>query len=90
MVKEAALANGASDAVIARHYSEGGSGALDLADSVLKVTTQIKPNFRFLYDLNLSIEDKISRIATEMYGAGSVDLEEPVKKKLKLYYEQVN
>lgn len=61
-----------------------------MADSLIKVTSQVKPNFRFLYDLNSSIEDKILKIATEMYGAGSVELEEPVKKKLKLYYECVS
>lgn len=71
MVKQAALANGAADAVICNHWAEGGQGAVELADAVIAAAN--KPsNFKFLYDLNTSIEDKIKTIATEMYGAGEI------------------
>lgn len=78
IVKEAAVAAGASDAVICNHWSEGGLGALDLADAVIAATE--KPStFKFLYDLDNGIEEKINIIAKEMYGAGEVVLADKVK-----------
>ncbi|XP_031785536.1 C-1-tetrahydrofolate synthase, cytoplasmic isoform X1 [Nasonia vitripennis] len=84
LVKEAALANGASDAVVCTHWAEGGQGALELADAVSAATS--KPsNFHFLYELDLSIEEKINKIAKEMYGAGEVVLNDKVKAKIQEY-----
>lgn len=82
-MKEAALANGASDAVVCTHWAEGGKGALELADAVSAATS--KPsNFRFLYELDLSIEEKINKIAKEMYGAGEVILNDKVSHSFSL------
>lgn len=89
LVKNAALANGANNAVIARHWSEGGAGAAELADALIAATQTAKSNFNYLYDLNSTIEEKIVKIAKEMYGAGSVEFAAPVKDKIRLYYEQV-
>lgn len=86
----AASANGASATVVANHWSEGSHGAVDLAGELIRVTSEQKSNFHYLYDLHLSIEDKISTIAKEMYGAGSIELSPSVKAKLKHYYEQVS
>ncbi|XP_014205843.1 C-1-tetrahydrofolate synthase, cytoplasmic isoform X2 [Copidosoma floridanum] len=84
IVKEAALANGADAAVVCTHWAEGGQGALELADAVLAATS--KPSdFKFLYELDLGIEDKIEKIAKEMYGAGEIVLAEKVKEKIKEY-----
>ena len=76
-MKEAALSNGATDAVVCTHWANGGKGALELADAVIAATS--KPsNFKFLYDLDLSIEEKINTIAREMYGAGEIVLADKV------------
>lgn len=84
LIKEAALASGASDAVICTHWADGGAGATALADAVIAATE--KPsNFKPLYNLNLSIEEKINVIAKEMYGAGEVVLTDKVKEKIKMY-----
>ncbi|CAB0035950.1 unnamed protein product [Trichogramma brassicae] len=69
LVQKAAIANGANSAVVCTHWADGGKGALDLADAVINATSQ-PSNFHFLYELNLSIGDKINKIAKEMYGAG--------------------
>ncbi|XP_058796751.1 C-1-tetrahydrofolate synthase, cytoplasmic [Phymastichus coffea] len=83
-VKKACLENGATDAIVCTHWADGGKGALELADAVIAATS--KPNnFKFLYDLNLSIEDKINTVAKEMYGAGEVVLADQVKLKIKEY-----
>ena len=77
LVKEAAMRSGAADAVICTHWADGGPGAAALADSVIKVTNK-RSNFKFLYDINSGIVEKINTIAKEMYGAGEVVLADKV------------
>ncbi|XP_012269658.1 C-1-tetrahydrofolate synthase, cytoplasmic isoform X2 [Athalia rosae] len=84
IIRDAALANGATDAVICTHWARGGAGALDLADAVIAATN--KPsNFKPLYNLDASIEEKINIVAKEMYGAGKVILADKVKQKIEEY-----
>jgi formyltetrahydrofolate synthetase len=45
--------------------------------------------FRFLYDLDLPLEDKIRKIAQEMYGAGDINLSTDVQKLLENYNKKV-
>lgn len=90
LVRQTAEANGAQRAVIARHWSEGSAGATELAEALIAATEAPKSNFRFLYDLNSTIEEKIVKIAKEMYGAGSVEFAPQVKDKIRVYYEKVN
>lgn len=74
------MKSGAADAVICTHWAEGGSGALALADAVIAATE--KPsNFKMLYDLEDSIENKIEKIAKEMYGAGQIVFAEKVNRQ---------
>ncbi|XP_015784090.1 formate--tetrahydrofolate ligase [Tetranychus urticae] len=84
-VREKAIAAGASDAQIANHWELGGEGALDLAKSLIKVCDQSESNSRFLYDLNLTIKEKIEIIAKQIYGAGSIKYSEKAEEKIKLY-----
>ncbi|XP_017879830.2 C-1-tetrahydrofolate synthase, cytoplasmic [Ceratina calcarata] len=86
LVRQAAIESGATEAVICTHWAEGGPGASQLADAVLAATS--KPNnFKFLYDLNIGIEEKINTIAKEMYGAGQIVLTDEVREKIKKYSE---
>lgn len=87
-MRDAAIKHGAYGAVISKHWSEGGKGASELADKVIEASSS-KSDFRFLYDLNNSIEDKITKIVTEMYGAEKVELTPTAKEKIKHFYEQV-
>eukprot|EP00842_Homolaphlyctis_polyrhiza_P003103 jgi/Hompol1/3794/HPOL_003393-RA len=80
---------GAFDAVACDHWANGGRGALDLANAVVTACKSNKPeNFKFLYDLDLSIEEKISKIAKEMYGADGIELSEVARKKIETYTAQ--
>ena len=65
-------------------WAQGGAGAVDLAHAVVEACEQPK-DFKFLYPLDASIEEKIETIATEVYGADGVDYLPDAKKKLKLY-----
>jgi formyltetrahydrofolate synthetase len=84
LVRKAALEAGAEDAVVARHWMEGGAGAVKLADAVIKAAE--KPtNFKFLYPLDLSIKEKIEIICKEIYGADGVDYLPEAEAKIALY-----
>jgi methylenetetrahydrofolate dehydrogenase (NADP+)/methenyltetrahydrofolate cyclohydrolase/formyltetrahydrofolate synthetase len=84
LIRKMAIDAGAEDAVPCEHWAKGGAGAVDLAHAVMKACD--KPsNFRFLYDVNLPIKDKIEIIATKVYGAGGVDYQAAAQEKLAMY-----
>jgi len=81
LIKEIALKNGAEDAVISEVWAKGGEGGLELAEAIVKAAE--KPNqFRFLYPLDISIKEKISILASEMYGASDVVYEKKAEKDI--------
>ncbi len=84
VVREAALEAGAFDAVVTQHWAEGGEGAADLAEAVVRAT-EAPSDFRFLYDVELPIKKKIETLATEIYGADGVDYSSEAEAKIKLY-----
>lgn len=71
-VRSAAMAAGADAAVVCNHHGLGGAGATDLAVEVDKACQQ-PPKFKFLYDANLPIKEKIEIIAKECYHAAGVE-----------------
>jgi methylenetetrahydrofolate dehydrogenase (NADP+)/methenyltetrahydrofolate cyclohydrolase/formyltetrahydrofolate synthetase len=84
MVRQAALAAGAMDAVVSRHWMEGGKGAIALAEAVVKACD--KPsNFQFLYPLDQPIKTKIETIAREIYRADGVDYTPEAEAKIELF-----
>ena len=73
LVKKLALDAGAFGAEQNDGFSKGGAGAADLAEAVAEAAEQ--PNdFQFSYDDDDSIEEKIRKVATKVYGAKDVDL----------------
>ncbi|KAI5954443.1 ADE3 [Candida jiufengensis] len=88
VIKEEALKAGAVDAIVSNHWEEGGKGAVDLAQGVIEAANSTDKNFNFLYGLQPSIEDKISAIAKEMYGAGEVEFLPEAQAKIDLYTKQ--
>lgn len=66
---------------ISEAWAKGGEGAIDLAQKVIEATE--KPsNFRYMYDVNDSIKDKINAIATKIYGADGVNYTPAVEKTI--------
>lgn len=53
-------------------FLKGGEGGQELAEKLVKLTKNQKSNFKPLYDVNLSIKQKIEKIAKEIYGAKGV------------------
>ncbi len=71
VIKEAALKAGAADAVVTRNWAEGGEGAVGLAEAVVRAA-ELPSRVEPFYPLELSIKEKIERIAREVYGAEHV------------------
>ena len=59
-------------ALVCKHWAKGGEGAEDLAKAVVATIDQGKADFRPLYADNLSLTEKIQKIAHSLYGAGDV------------------
>ncbi len=84
LIRKMAIDAGAEDAIPCEHWAKGGAGAVDLAQAVMKACD--KPsNFKFLYDVNLPIKDKIEIIATQVYGASGVDYQAAAQEKIAMY-----
>lgn len=79
--------HGAFDAVKCTHWAEGGQGALALAQAVQRAS-QAPSSFQLLYDLKLSVEDKIRIIAQKIYGADDIELLPEAQNKAEIYTKQ--
>ncbi len=62
-------------------FAKGGEGGIDLAKKVVAATEQ-ESDFAPLYDLDLTITEKLEKIAKEIYGADGVDYTAKAKKSL--------
>ncbi|UQZ87940.1 formate--tetrahydrofolate ligase [Deltaproteobacteria bacterium Smac51] len=66
---------------VSDHWLKGGEGAIELAEAV-KDACEEKPEFKFLYDLNQPLRERIDIIAREVYGADGVEYSPEATKKL--------
>ncbi len=60
------------DVSLSEVWAKGGDGGTDLAEKVVSIIEKGQSNFKPLYDVNLSIKEKIETIAKEVYGAKGV------------------
>ena len=81
LLKEKLAAKGI-DVVLAEVFSKGGDGAIDLANKVAEICETKPSNFAPLYDVDATIEEKITTIATEIYRADGVDFTAAAKKQI--------
>jgi formate--tetrahydrofolate ligase len=82
VIQRVALEAGADAAVVSDHFARGGAGAEDLARAVWAAAQDGAPNFRFLSREDASLEERITRIATRVYGADGVDFSGEARKQL--------
>ena len=64
-------------------WEKGGQGGVELAKKVLDVLENKESNFKPLYEDDLSLKDKISKVATEIYGAKDVSYSPAAERELK-------
>jgi formate--tetrahydrofolate ligase len=84
LVRTLALEHGAFAAEVNEGFERGGEGAAALAQAVAEACEQ-SSEFRFMYDEDDSIEDKIRAIATRVYGARDVFFYPAAERKLDQY-----
>ena len=74
--------NMGADFALAEVWEKGGDGGIALANRVLNTLETKKSNFAPIYPLDISIEDKIKTICTEIYGAKGVVFEPAARKQM--------
>jgi formate--tetrahydrofolate ligase len=72
--------------ILARHWSEGGKGATELANEVVRMCEE-PSNFKFLYQDSDSIWDKMKAIATKIYGASDISASAKVRGEIQKLQE---
>ncbi len=70
------------DFALSKVWEKGGEGGIELANEVLNAIENKKSDFKPVYDLDLSIEDKIKTLATKIYGADGVDFTDKARKQM--------
>ncbi len=67
----------------ATHWSDGGKGAVDLAQTVLEtIDENIENHFAPIYADDLTLKEKIEKVAKEIYRAGSVAFTKQAERQL--------
>lgn len=69
--------------VLSEVFAKGAEGGMDLAEEVVRICEEGKADFKPLYDLDLLIEEKMEKIAKEIYRADGVDFTPAAKKQIK-------
>jgi formate--tetrahydrofolate ligase len=82
-IREVAEEMGARVA-ICNHFSEGGRGAVELAEAVAEAAEE-PTEFRFLYPDEAPLKEKIEAIATRVYGADGVEYDLTASRQLDSY-----
>ncbi len=72
--------------IVARHYAEGGKGALEVAKEVVELCSHAN-YFKFVYDEKDTLWDKMKAVATKIYGAAEITADSKVRGQIKQLQE---
>jgi formate--tetrahydrofolate ligase len=76
------------EAIVATHFADGGQGAIELGEAVLRNIQSNRPRkLRFPYALEMPLKDKIVAVAQNLYGARDVDFDRKAKLDLRVLEE---
>jgi len=67
--------------VLARHWAEGGAGATGVARRVVELAEAGQARFRFVYDDEQTLWDKVKTIATKIYGAADISADAAIRRQ---------
>ena len=85
IVKKGSEAAGAYAAIEIDVFEKGGQGAIELAETLVSVTSGKTPDVTYLYEIGASIKDKVLALAQKVYGAEEVRWSALAEKKLRAY-----
>jgi formate--tetrahydrofolate ligase len=71
-------------AAVSMHFTEGGAGATELAHAVAEAAEE-ESNFQVLYPDEMSLRDKITTVATKVYGADGAEFSPQANKQIDNY-----
>ena len=77
------MAHQEAPVILARHWAEGGRGAEDVARTVVNLIENTPADFRFVYEDDATLWEKVTAVATKIYGAGEVTADSKVRAQLK-------
>ena len=75
------------EAILCKHWAEGSKGTIDLANKVVALAESGNSKFKPLYEDSLSLWDKVSSIAQNIYGASEIVADKSVRNQFKVYEE---
>ncbi len=76
------------EVAISKVWEKGADGGIELAEKLLDILENKEAHYHPLYNLDMSIEDKIETIVKEIYGGDGVEFTKKAKNKIKKYNEQ--
>lgn len=85
VVKEASLKAGASAAVVATNFADGGKGAIDLAQAIVETVNEESSSVTPLYDVNDTFEEKVLAVVQKLYNGRGIDISPEAEEKLDLF-----
>ena len=70
------------------HWARGSQGTLDLAQTVVDTIAGTRANFKFVYDEQDSLWEKITKVATRIYGASEVVADTRIRARIRRYQKE--
>ncbi len=67
--------------ILARHFAEGGKGAVEVAREVVRLCEQ-PSGFKFVYEDGITLWDKVKTVATKVYHASDIDADAAVRTQI--------
>jgi formate--tetrahydrofolate ligase len=80
------MAHHQAKVILARHWAEGGKGAVEVAKEVVRLCEE-PTDFKFVYDEKDTLWDKMKAIATKIYGASDITADSKVRSQIKKLQE---
>jgi len=72
--------------IVAKHFAEGGKGAVEVAKEVVRLC-ELPNNFRYVYESEQTLWDKMKTIATQVYGALDIVADSKIRGQIKALQE---
>jgi formate--tetrahydrofolate ligase len=80
------MAHHGAKVILARHWAEGGKGAVEVAKEVVRLCDE-PTDFKFVYEESATLWDKMKTIATKIYGASDITADSKVRAQIKKLQE---
>ncbi len=81
------MAHHEAPVLLARHWAEGGAGIEEVARAVVRLVENTPASFKYVYEDSDSLWDKVSAVATKIYGARSVTADAKIRGQIRKLQE---